>query len=135
VTIHSQALTTGSAPSSAQQHAGASAPPHGGVLHALCAIARLHQIAADPAALAHQRGWPAQETLQIDDLLLAAKHLGLQAKRSRTNAERLALTPLPALAVMHTPDGSLRVVIVAQCDGQGSIVLDGQILGRCQRSA
>ena len=136
MTANMQALATDSADSQTQKNAGvaastggvasASMPPasRAGALQALCAIARLHQIAADPATLAHQLGWSANEALQIDDLLLAAKHLGLKAKRSRTTTDRLALTPLPALAVMRTDDGSLRVVIVAQCDGQRVLLQD-----------
>jgi subfamily B ATP-binding cassette protein HlyB/CyaB len=136
VTANTQALATDSADSQTQKNAGVAAsaggdasagmPPasRAGALQALCAIARLHQIAADPATLAHQLGWSANEALQIEDLLLAAKHLGLKAKRSRTTADRLALTPLPALAVMRTDDDSLRVVIVAQCDGQRVLLQD-----------
>jgi hypothetical protein len=52
--------------------------------------------------------------------LLAAAHLGLKAKRSRTDAERLPLTALPALALMH--DG--RVVVLAQCDGTRVLMQD-----------
>lgn len=91
---------------------------------ALCAIARLHQVAADPATLAHQLGLSGNEPFQLDDLLQAAQHLGLKAKRSKTSIERLALTPLPALALMRTDDGSLRVVILAQCDGQRVLLQD-----------
>ncbi len=91
-------------------------------LAALCAIARLHQIAADPATLAHQLGLSPTDPLQVDDLLRAARHLGLKAKLSHSNVERLAQTPLPALAIMRDADAlagteSLRVVILAQCDG------------------
>jgi len=93
------------------------AHPHA-PLQALCLIARLHQVAADAATLAHQLGVSASEPLSSDDLLRAAKHLGLKAKLSRSSAERLSLAPLPALALMHTADNSLRVVILAQCDGQ-----------------
>ncbi len=60
--------------------------------------------------------------MRTDDLLRAAQHLGLKAKRSRTSLERLALTPLPALALMRSPDpardAAPHVVILAQCDGQ-----------------
>lgn len=136
MTVNTQALATDSADSQTQKNAGVAAstggdasagtPPasRAGALQALCAIARLHQIAADPATLAHQLGWSANEAVQIDNLLLAAKHLGLKAKRSRTTADRLALTPLPALALMRTDDDSLRVVIVAQCDGQRVLLQD-----------
>ena len=69
-------------------------------LAALCAIARLHQTPGDPATLAHQLGLSPTDALQTDDLLRAARHLGLKARLSRTSVERLALTPLPALALM-----------------------------------
>ena len=87
-------------------------------LHALCAIARLHQVAADPATLAHQLGLSPSDPFAIDDLLRAAKHLGLQAKRSRTTVERLGLTALPALAVMRKDEATLPVVLLAQSDGK-----------------
>lgn len=87
-------------------------------LGALCAIARFHHIASDPSTLAHQLGLSASDNLGADDLLRAAKHLGLKAKLTRASTERLPLTPLPALALMRTPDASLRVVILAQSDGK-----------------
>ena len=77
-------------------------------LAALCAIARLHQTPADPATLAHQLGLSPTDAPQPDDLLRAAKHLGLKAKLSRTTIERLAL--------MRGADDSMRVVILeGQC--------------------
>lgn len=104
-------------------------------LAALCAIARFHQIAADPATLAHQLGLSASQPLTSADLLTAAKHLGLKAKLSRTRIERLSLTPLPALAFMHTAQDAttapapasasappLHVAILAQSDGQRVLV-------------
>ena len=104
------------------------AEPHA-ALAALCAIARLHQTAADPATLAHQLGLATTDVLQPDDLLRAAKHLGLKAKLSRTSIERLALTPLPALALMRHVDAassieSMHVVILAQCDGKRVLFQD-----------
>ena len=87
-------------------------------LAALCAVARFHQIAADPATLAHQLGLSSSDRLTVADLLRAARHLGLQAKCVRTSVDRLALTPLPALALMHTQDESMRLVILAQSDGK-----------------
>ena len=85
-------------------------------LQALCGIARFHQVAADPALLAHQLGLAANDRITPADLLRAAKHLGLKAKLTQTVTTRLHLTPLPALALMRTADQSLRVVILAQCD-------------------
>ncbi|MDP2025830.1 type I secretion system permease/ATPase [Sulfuriferula sp.] len=67
-------------------------------LSCLVMLARIHQIAADPDQLAHQfktSGEPFEQT----DILLAAKHLGLQAKLVMTSIERLDRTPLPAMAV------------------------------------
>jgi ATP-binding cassette, subfamily B, bacterial HlyB/CyaB len=97
-------------------------------LVALCAVARYHQTAADPATLAHQMGLSANDTLTTDDLLRAAQHLGLKAKLSKTTADRLALTPLPALALMRSADGSqsdsLNLVILAQCDGNRVLYQD-----------
>lgn len=82
-------------------------------LKALCFVARLHHVAADPAHLQHALGKPASEPLTEDDLLLAGRSLGLKLRRSRTAKDRLPLTPLPALALMR--DG--RVAVLAQCDG------------------
>jgi subfamily B ATP-binding cassette protein HlyB/CyaB len=94
-------------------------------LSALCLIARLHQVATEPAALLHQLGKSPSEPLTPQDLLLAAKHLGLKAKLSPTTLERLSLTPLPALALMR--DG--RVVVLAQCDGQRVLFQDAGASG------
>ena len=81
-------------------------------------MARPHQTPADRAALVRQLGLSPTDALQTDDLLRAATHLGLKARLSRTTIERLALTPLPALALMRGTDDSMRVVILAQCDGK-----------------
>jgi len=118
---------------------GNSAPPSHASLVALCAIARFHQIAAEPATLAHQLGLQPSDPLSTDDLLRAAKSLGLKAKLSRSTPERLALTPLPALVLMKPPQGQdstapqspqalsqalPKVLILAQCDGTRVLVQD-----------
>ena len=101
--------------------ASASEPPYPAAgLAALCLIARLHHVAADPAHLAHQLGWPPRHEAKAVDLLLAAKHLGLKARLVRANTERLSLTALPALALMN--DG--RFVVLAQSDGQRVLFMD-----------
>ncbi|MDZ7920682.1 MAG: hypothetical protein U5O12_11900, partial [Rhodoferax sp.] len=46
-------------------------------LASLCTIARFHQIAADPATLAHQMGIASTDAVTTSDLLGAAQHLGL----------------------------------------------------------
>lgn len=83
-------------------------------LLALCLLARLHHVQADAGQLRHLLGKPASEAVAPDDLLLAAKGLGLKARRAKAQVDRLAQTPLPALALLN--DGS--VALLAQCDGQ-----------------
>ena len=89
-------------------------------LDALCLIARLHHVAADPAALRHQLAKAPSDAIHVDDLLLAARHLGLKAKHSRTDAARLHLATLPALALMRDN----RVLVLAQCDGSRVLTQD-----------
>jgi len=105
-----------------------------GALGALCALARLHQIAADPDTVRHQLGLAPSERLGIDDLLRAAQLLGLKAKRVRTRIDRLALTPLPALALMQpdTTSGTneLTVDVLAQCDGRRVLLMGPQSAGQ-----
>ena len=77
--------------------------------------------------MAHQLGWPSSHQPSVDDLLLAAKQLGLKAKRIRTSAERLSLSPLPALALLRDPAGpasATKLVVLAQCDGQRVLFQD-----------
>jgi len=105
------------------------APAPAGGLAALCAIARLHHVPADPAALAHQLNLEGSTPIGAADLLLAARQLGLKAKLSSTTVDRLALTPLPALALMHRDDGTVASVVLAQCDGQRVLVQDFDATG------
>src|SRR4030095_1070319 len=92
-------------------------------LAVLCAIARFHQIPADAAALAHHLGLASTDRVDADTLLHAARHLGLKARRSRTSADRLPLTPLPAIAMLRSEDGE-RFAILARCDGQRVLLHD-----------
>ncbi len=112
------------AQSAAQSDSGATSKSGLAALQALCALARFHQVAADPATLAHQLGLTPNQTLTVNDLLLAAKHLGLKAKHSQSTVDRLGLLPLPALALMRTEDSTLHVVILAQSDGQRVLFQD-----------
>ena len=75
----------------------------------------------------HQLGKTPSEPWSTNDLLLAARHLGLKGKLSRTSVDRLSLTPLPALALL----GDGRTVVLAQCDGQRVLLQDpsGQLQG------
>jgi len=100
------------------------AAPAASPLAALCLIARLHHVAAEPAQLCHALGWPPSHEPSSTDLLLAAKHLGLKATLSRSSAERLTLTPLPALALVRDSQGAVHSVVLAQCDGQRVLYQD-----------
>jgi len=93
-------------------------------LAALCVIARLHHIAAEPEQIAHHLGWSAKHAPTAGDLLLAARHLQLKAKLIRTSFDRLALVPMPALAFLHGPGEAARVVVLAQCDGSRVLFQD-----------
>lgn len=102
-------------------------------LMALCSLARLHQTAADPATLAHQMGLRPGEAASADDLLRAAKHLGLTARLSRSSVGRLPLCPLPALALMRAEDGRTRVVVLAQSDPERVLIQDPAANGSASR--
>lgn len=67
-------------------------------LTCLVMMARLHGIGADPDQLAHQFAEHGRMFGTVD-LLLAAKHLHLKAKLIKTGLNRLAKTPLPAIAI------------------------------------
>ena len=95
-------------------------PTAGKSFQALCLLARLHHVAAQPEALLHQLGLGPRERASTDHLLQAAKLLGLKAKAVNSTANELQQTPLPALAFMN--DG--RVVLLAQCDGQRVLFMD-----------
>jgi len=93
-------------------------------LVALCLIARLHRVAADPDHLRHQLGWPPAEQPGSAGVLLAARQLGLKAKLVRSNRERLSAVPLPALAWVRDEAGMARLVVLGQCDGHRVLFQD-----------
>ncbi len=98
-----------------------SRPTCGVTFRALCMLARLHQLAATPEALLHQLGAHPRDPATSTLLLQGARAIGLKAKTVRTTVDRLPHVPLPALAFMN--DG--RVVLLAQCDGQRALFMDG----------
>ena len=102
----------------------AAASPASAPLSAICLIARLHHLPADPALLAHRLGWAPSFVPEPDDLLLAARHLGLKAKRTHTSVARLEQVPLPALAVLERDAGEARLVVLGRCDGQRVLYVD-----------
>ncbi len=78
-------------------------------LMCLVMMAGLHGIAVDPVQLKPEHG---QALFGVQTVLLAAKQLGLSAKLVTQNAERLALAPLPAVAI----DKEGRFFIAARLD-------------------
>jgi subfamily B ATP-binding cassette protein HlyB/CyaB len=66
-------------------------------LTALVMLLRFHGVGADPAQIRHQSGTNAIGTA---DMVRCAKVFGLKARELKTNWERLAKTPLPAIAVL-----------------------------------
>ncbi len=88
-------------------------------LACLVMLARLHQIAADSDQLAHQFK-VSGEAFGQTDILLAAKHLGLQARAVRTSIDRLDRTPLPAMAV----DSAGGYFILARFEGDKALIQD-----------
>lgn len=89
-------------------------------LACLVMLARFHQIAADPEQLAHQFKTSTTETFGQAEILLAARHLGLQAKPVRISVERLDRTPLPAMAV----DSNGGYFILARFDSDKALIHD-----------
>ena len=86
-------------------------------LSCLVMIARLHQICVEPMQLLHQFGISGK-TFSVTEILLAAKHLGLKTKHIRSHWERLALTPLPAIA----EDNDGEYFIVARADSKQVLI-------------
>jgi len=78
-------------------------------LESFLMMASLHGVAADAAQLRHEHGGQA---FSAQTVLLAAKQLGLSAKLVQQSPERLALAPLPAIAI----DQEDRFFIAARVD-------------------
>lgn len=91
-------------------------------LACLVLLARFHGIAVDPDQLIHE--FRDQERFfGIAEILLAAKKIGLQAKKVSTGYERLDRTPLPAM--MINQDGSFSVL--AKADQERVLIHDPRV--------
>ncbi|CAB3751245.1 type I secretion system permease/ATPase [Paraburkholderia solisilvae] len=88
-------------------------------LAALIIIAGFHGLPAEAEQLRHAAGG---KSTQFDDrdLVLSARSLGLKARKVRVSADRLAKTPLPALAL----DKNGQHFIVAGCDSKKALILE-----------
>jgi subfamily B ATP-binding cassette protein HlyB/CyaB len=99
-------------------------------LTCLAMIARFHATSADPAQLAHEFAEDGKpfDSLQI---LLAARKLGLKAKRASSSKQRLSSTPLPAIA--RSNDGGYFILArVDGTDGQARVLIQDPAIGRPQ---
>lgn len=69
-------------------------------------------------------GWPPSYVPTVEDVVLAARELGLKAKVSRTTTDRLTHVALPVLAIVEVSHGKPVIVVLAQCDGQRVLYQD-----------
>lgn len=74
-------------------------------LVALAILLRCHGIAADPGQIRHRVG---AVRLGVTEILRCAKDFGLKARVQRTSWNRLAVTPLPGIALLR--DGSFLIL-------------------------
>ena len=89
-------------------------------LACLIVIAHFHGIPAEAEQLRHQFGiGESTGCFSADDLLLAAKSLGLKARAVPLKMERLCKTPLPALILDHDQ----RHFIVARVSDDGTALI------------
>ncbi|WP_082747360.1 type I secretion system permease/ATPase [Bradyrhizobium macuxiense] len=74
-------------------------------LLALVMLLRIHGIGAEPGQIHHRCG---NVAIGINEMLRCAKELGLKARVNSTSWDRLAATPLPAIAALS--DGGFLIV-------------------------
>jgi subfamily B ATP-binding cassette protein HlyB/CyaB len=67
-------------------------------LAALVMLLRFQGLSVDPAQIRHQFG---TDAIGVPEMLRCARQLGLKASESRTRWDRLARTPLPAIAALR----------------------------------
>ena len=84
-------------------------------LESFLMMASLHGIATDAAQLLHEHGG---EVFNTQAILLAAKRSGLSARLVKQNPQRLALAPLPVIAI----DQEERFFILARIDASNKEV-------------
>jgi len=93
-------------------------PPDTGLV-SLVLVARFFGVAAETEQLRH-RFARSQEPVSSNDLVRAARHLGLKARQVSSHWKKLEKTPLPALA-QHA-DG--RWIVIAKADTDRVLVHD-----------
>jgi len=87
-------------------------------IECLCLIARFHSLPVEAAQISH--AFRAGSTLTAQEMLLAARQLGLSARASRLRADRLGKASLPAVAVGK--DGTF--VVLAKLENGQCLIHD-----------
>jgi len=91
-------------------------------LACLIMLARFHALAVDPQQVAHEFK-ESGKFFGITEILLAAKKLSLIAKKVKPSKERIATTPMPAIALAK--DGTF--FIVARMEGEKILIHDPKV--------
>ena len=92
-------------------------------LSCLVAIARFHQLPAEPDQLAHQFGVPG-ELFSDTELLLSAKALTLKAKRLTPSLSKLKNAMLPAIGKSN--DGHYFIIARLSSDSLTTTPAEGE---------
>ncbi len=108
-------------------------------LMSLVVMARVHGVPVDPAQIAHQFS-DGKNPLQINDLLRAAKLLGLKARLIDSAWDRLKKTALPAVAlhrsgkffviakIAEQPDAAVKVLVHDPEQGRPTLISKEELL-------
>lgn len=89
-------------------------------LISLVTVARLLGIPADPHQLKRAFNVSDEASADTMTLLRAAKHLDLKAKHTTTTLEKLAVLPLPAIAILNNG----QYVVLAKADDKKVLIFD-----------
>jgi subfamily B ATP-binding cassette protein HlyB/CyaB len=94
-------------------------------LAALVMMLRFHGVAADPAQLSHRFGGG---RVDVEQMLRCAKELGFKARTHKTSWERLASTPLPAIAVLR--DGQFLLLGKVITEGEAKVLVQSPLVSK-----
>ncbi len=109
-------------PDASPRQAASPTEPIDSGLACLLLIARLQGINAEAEQLRHEFSVDGQP-LSEQEILLAARKLGLRAKRVKVEMARLAHTPLPAIAVStHVPGTPVDYFVLARVEGEHALI-------------
>jgi len=90
-------------------------------IHCLCVVARFFNVPSHPAQLIREFT-PSHDNLVDANVIRAAKHIGLKAKQTTLNIDKLAECPLPALG--QHQEGHYFVIAKVMKEGQEFLIHD-----------